>query len=77
LVVIVDNPDKGIKEDNLIVKSSGKCKHLIGEKSGGYSCTLHNKSWYKETPCWNHGQIEVNIDCECRMGRYLLNKLPE
>jgi len=75
-VIIVDDPDKGIQEDNLIehLGQNKSCKHLQGNKPGEYSCALHDKSWYNETPCFNHGQIERDINCECRMGRHILNK---
>jgi len=74
LVVIVDNPSKGLVEDNIIVHNGdGPCKHLGGNKPGEYFCKLHNKPWYKETPCFEFGQTEENPDCECRMGRYVLD----
>ena len=74
LVVIVDDPNKGIEEDNLIAHNGdGPCKHLEGNKPGEYSCKLHNKKWYKETPCYSHGQIEKSPDSECRIGRYILD----
>ena len=75
-VVIVDDPDKGIHEDNLIAVNlleEGSCKHLRGDTPGQFSCAIHDKSWYSRTPCFEHGQIESNPDCECRMGRYILD----
>ena len=81
MVVIVDDPDKGILDngrggyDNLIVhEGDGPCKHLEGNKPGEYSCKVHDRKWYKKTPCFSHGQIEENKNCECRLGRYILNK---
>jgi len=73
MVVIVDDPDKGIKEGNLIcLQGDGtSCKHLLGNKPGEYSCALHNKKWYKKTPCFSHGQIEQR-NSPCRMGEYIL-----
>ena len=74
-VVIVDDPSKGIVEDNLIVKETGqRCKHLTGNKPGEFSCAIHNYSWYEETPCYRHGQIETSADKSCRLGAFLLNK---
>ena len=76
-VVIVDDPDKGIQEGNLIVwnpEQDGPCKHLKGDKPGEYSCEIHTKPWYKETPCFEYGQIETNSNCECRLGRYIMDK---
>ena len=74
MVIIVDDPEKGIKDDNLIVQEGGNvsCKHLKGDKPGKYSCAIHDKPWYKETPCYAHSQAEVSDDCPCRMGEYLL-----
>lgn len=76
-VVIVDDPDKGPVDDNLICREDGKpCKHLLGDKMGEYSCAVHDKPWYKKTPCFSHGQIE-QTDSPCRLGEYLLNKEKE
>ena len=78
LVMIVDDPEKGLSEDNIIAhEGNGPCKHLEGNTPGEYSCKVHNKSWYKKTPCYSHGQIERSPTDECRMGRYIIdNKLP-
>lgn len=76
LVVIVDDPAKGIAKNNLIAVNlleEGACKHLVGHIPGQFSCAIHNKTWYKKTPCFKHGQIEAHPDCECRMGRYVLD----
>jgi len=75
-VFIVDDPTKGIKEGNLIEQDgrSSRCKHLIGDKPGEYSCAVHNEKWYKKTPCFSHGQIEQSKDTPCRMGEYILKK---
>lgn len=72
-VVIVDDPKKGISTNNLAIKKSGeRCPHLRGNKPGKFSCAIHNYQWYKETPCFSHGQIERNADDKCRMGVYML-----
>jgi len=69
LVVVVDNPDLGISPNNLIVSKGNKpCKHLEGKNSGEYSCAIHNKDWYKETPCFLFGQIEKSEEEPCRLG---------
>ena len=72
-VVIVDDPAKGIREDNLILHEGlgSSCKHLQGNKPGEYSCALHEYTWYKETPCSQHEQIERE-NSPCRMGEYIL-----
>ncbi len=75
MVVIVDDPKKGLCEDNLIGHlGKGKpCKHLIGNTPGKYSCAIHDYEWYKETPCYKHTQIEDSSDCVCRIGQYQIN----
>ncbi len=73
-VMIVDDPDNPISEDNIVAhKGNGPCKHLEGDKRGKYSCKVHSKSWYKETPCFSYGQVEGSIDSECRLGRYFMD----
>lgn len=76
MVVIVVDPDRGLKEDNLRAINLLKepCPHLRGNKAGEYSCAVHNRPWYKQTPCYKHGQIEAKKSSPCRMGEYLLRK---
>ena len=73
MVIIVDDPKKGISQDNLIAHNGdGKpCQHLQGDKPGEFSCALHDYPWYKETPCFSHGQIEQE-NSNCRLGEYVL-----
>jgi hypothetical protein len=75
-VVIVVDPKIGIKEGNLkaIDLTKERCPHLRGHRSGKYACAIHNKPWYKETPCYRHGQIERSKDELCRMGAYLMRQ---
>ena len=71
-VAIVDDPNKGIHEDNIVIhEGNGPCKHLCGNKPGDHSCAIHDEPWYRETPCARHSQIE-NRDSPCRMGVYVL-----
>lgn len=76
-VVIVDNPELGIVEGNLIVNNEdgGKapCKHLEKGKDGRYSCKIHGRPWYKDTPCAKHTLVGRD-DMPCRMGVYQLAK---
>ena len=76
MVVIVDDPEKGIVKENLISNegNGNSCKHLRGKRSGEYSCAIHHYPWYKDTPCFAHGQIEISPDCVCRLGEYILKK---
>ena len=66
-VVIVDDPDKGFCEENLTLHtgtSGTPCKHLVGNSPGEFSCALHDKPFYKDTPCYQH-----NLDVSrCLLG---------
>lgn len=70
LVVIVDDPDKGLVEGNLKTVEGTRCQHLVGDKIGEYSCAIHGRPWYKDTPCFAHGQIERSPDTPCRIGQF-------
>ena len=73
-VIIVSNPELGIVQDNLEHKPTGQpCKHLKGEIPGQYICSIHHYDWYKETPCFDYGQIEDH-ESNCRTGEYFLKK---
>jgi len=76
MVVIVDNPERGICPENLTFNEGDgtPCKHLRGGKPGEYWCAIHHYDWYKDTPCYSHGQIEKSPDCVCRMGEHILKK---
>ncbi len=70
-VVIVTDPELGIGENNFETHNGpGPCKHLRGDKSGEYSCAIHNESWYPETPCAHYNQIGKG---DCRMGRAVMD----
>lgn len=72
-VMIIDNPELGIVEGNIIHKSTGQyCKHLVGTKIGEYACAIHDHPEYKNTPCYDYGQIEESVNTLCRMGVYQL-----
>lgn len=73
MVIIIDDPKKGIEENNMIPHmGDGPCKHLKSDESGRHTCSVHSEPWYKDTPCFSHGQIEQSLDCVCRMGEYIL-----
>lgn len=73
-VMIIDKPEKGIGEDNIIPHmGDGNCKHLKGSKPGEYKCNIHSHDLYKETPCYEHNQIEDHESNECRIGRYIID----
>lgn len=78
MVVIVDDPEKGLKEDNLIGHlGDSPCKHLLGDGPGNHSCAIHHYRWYKKTPCYSHGQIEQSPNCNCRLGEFILKTIKE
>lgn len=73
MVVIVDDPEKGLDEDNLKAREGGSsCQHLKGDKSGEFSCAIHDYPWYEETPCFAHTQIEDG-NTDCRIGEHVLS----
>ena len=76
-VTIVDDPEKGIAEDNLVTHlgDGTPCKHLEGTEPGSYACGVHSKPWYTGTPCYNHGQFETDPDTPCRVGEAIMMKL--
>jgi hypothetical protein len=66
---------EGVTEDNLqAIGFDGpeRCPHLVGDVAGRYSCAVHDRWWYPETPCYQHTQIETHPDAVCRMGEFLL-----
>jgi hypothetical protein len=72
--MIVDDPEKGLVENNVICHE-GKgvpCKHLRGDKPGEYSCTVHDKPWYKGSPCDEFTQIESSLNGVCCMGQFIM-----
>lgn len=73
-VVIVNDPDKGLVEGNFdFQRGDGTpCKHLRGDGPGKYSCILHDKLWYKDTPCFLRTQFETS-DVPCRIGDEIIN----
>jgi hypothetical protein len=72
-VVIVDDPKKGVRKGNLKWRDGkSRCQHLKGDKPGEYSCGVHDRKWYKKTPCFSHGQFEKNPNAVCRIGEYIL-----
>jgi hypothetical protein len=75
-VVIVDDPSKGLSEGNLTFhEGKGPCKFLGGDSPGNYFCEIHNESWYKDTPCFAHTQVELDNSEPCRIGEYVLKNI--
>lgn len=77
LVVVIhpdfvkDNLDinKLPKEAFLCLKSES-CPHLSWNGDIAV-CKIHHYKWYKTTPCYNHGQIEMSKDEPCRTGIWM------
>lgn len=73
IVTIVDDPGKGIEEDNLkTVGANGpeRCPHLRGDRPGSYACNVHNHDWFQDTPCAAYQSHWP--EQECRMGAYIV-----
>lgn len=69
-VVVIDDPERGLVEDNLIMQNgSERCKHLQGDEPGRYSCAIHDHPVYEQTPCFQFGQVG-SPDSYCRVGVY-------
>lgn len=63
-------------EDDFIGKKShDPCPHLYWEE-GKSRCKIHHFSWYKDTPCFQFGQIESSPKNVCRIGEYMLRTRP-
>jgi len=71
-VVIVDDPEQGVVEDNILHKPAGEiCKHLIDSNNNTIAtCAIHHYPWFPETPCGQYTQVENSIDSPCRLGIY-------
>lgn len=74
LIPIIEDPEKGVVEDNIIcLDGSQRCPHLRGDRPGDYSCSIHHYDWFKDTPCGQYDQVERK-DSDCRTGTYKLKK---
>ena len=64
------------EEAYTIKQGNYPCPHLFweGDKS---QCKIHSKIWYKETPCFDFGQIESSPKDICRLGEYVRKKWKE
>lgn len=73
LAVIVVDPEIGPEPNNLkgINMLEESCPHLRGDKPGEYSCAIHDKPWFSETPCAEYQSH--NGDQPCRVGDFLVN----
>lgn len=73
MVVILLDGDKPPGPGNVEARRGDgtPCRHLRCDEHGKCSCAIHGGRYYKQTPCFRHGQIERG-NTECRLGRYIL-----
>jgi hypothetical protein len=76
-VAILKDADRGPSDKNLQMKEGGvRCPHLVGGVVGELECAIHNKKFYKDTPCFMHVQVERG-STHCRMGEYVMGMTEE
>lgn len=82
-VVVIVNPkyvdteidfDNPVEDDVFICKNSNEPCPYLKLKDTKYYCSIHNKPWYKYTPCFQFAQIESS-DSSCRMGTHILTTI--
>jgi Fe-S-cluster containining protein len=67
-VIIVKPGYKRITRASLIYKPGGQhCPHLVFNKAIA-TCVIHDKPFYKRTPCFEFTQIEASPEDDCRIG---------
>jgi hypothetical protein len=49
------------------------CPHLSWNTEFKFSCEIHHRAWFDDTPCGKHSQIETG-DKPCRTGAYMMDK---
>jgi hypothetical protein len=75
--LIVVNPDKGLSLSNWVCeKNCDKCRYLSGEIPGEMSCDVHDRDWYKHTPCAKHTP-ECDEKGVCIRGQAMLELFKE
>ena len=61
-------------EDQIYIKHDGEvCPHFSWNEDTAV-CSIHEKFWFKDTPCGQHGQIESDKSNLCRMGKHIRDK---
>ena len=60
-----------IKEKVMLKKSGEWCPYLEEKNKFIFTCKIHNKPWYKQTPCFEYSQLENDILDKCRLGVYI------
>lgn len=73
--MIIKDPSGPFDESNIAsVGAEGpeRCPHLRGDVPGEYSCFVHEKKWYPETPCFQYQSHWPERNCP--MGEYFIEK---
>src|SRR6056297_3377445 len=70
----LDIENEDIKTDVMFQNkpSYQKCPYLVLTDNKFY-CSIHERKWYKKTPCFSHSQIESE-NSNCRIGEYVKTK---
>ena len=71
----IEKPTFRKEEEFQHKKSDEFCPHLSFNGIEA-SCDIHDKKWFKKTPCHSHSQIG-KIDDDCRIGRYILDNFKD
>ena len=61
------------KGNFMLKESSEICPHLTFNDAQA-TCLVHDRSWYRKTPCNSYGQIEENENANCRLGQHIREK---
>lgn len=59
-----------LPEEAFLYVNNEPCPHLKWDGNTAI-CKIHHFDWYKETPCYHHGQIESDINQPCRIGVWI------
>jgi hypothetical protein len=61
-------------QEQVYFKHEGEiCPHFSWDGDTAV-CAIHEKFWFKGTPCGSHGQIESDKSDLCRTGKYIRDK---
>ena len=68
-VEAVESRGEILAQDLIHIPTGERCPHMT-RIDGMFACDIHDREFYKETPCYRHSQIETE-DSPCRMGQAL------
>ena len=66
----IQNIINKLPKEAFLCLNSEPCPHLSWD-GNITTCAIHHYKWYKETPCYDHGQIEMSKDEPCRTGVWM------